>query len=234
MRIRPISALLLALACASIWPSYLFAQYSQLEPMACPYRLNQFRVAVEAPSGEKYFFVADWIHASNIGSGVSSAFYDVDTTLGPYSPLGLTSDDGKARWKYPGIYVSCHKRVYYRADRSIENVVPIYRVEYTEGDIQELASTCGPKTSYAEYDPYAPTNDEDCSHDGSGSGGGSGIQFEPGDSTGGETVDWQTGIGNGGVSACGTAATVEYICIDLWNDFEQKWDLYSCGYATTC
>lgn len=94
----------------------------------------------------------------------------------------------------------------------------------------------GPKTLYAIYDPYSPEDDEDCdTGDVAGGGGdGSGTQFEPGDNTEGETVDWGTGVGNGGVSACGSAAVVDYVCIYYWNDSGQKWDLFACGYATTC
>jgi hypothetical protein len=93
---------------------------------------------------------------------------------------------------------------------------------------------CGPNTFYAEYDPYAPDDEGDCPDASESGSGGSGTEYHPGDSTGGETVDWGTGIGNGGQSACGTAAVVEYVCIWIWNDVGQKYDLYSCGYATTC
>lgn len=62
---------------------------------------------------------------------------------------------------------------------------------------------------------------------------GSGTQYQPGDHTGGETVDWDTGVGTGGSSACGDDARVEYICIDIWVE-GQGWVEWSCGYATTC
>lgn len=85
-----------------------------------------------------------------------------------------------------------------------------------------------------EYDPYAEGPEEgDCGgDDGSGSGEGSGTQFSPGDSTGGETVDWSTGKGNGGSSQCGQDAVVEYVCIDFMT--EEGWKEWSCGYVTTC
>jgi len=93
----------------------------------------------------------------------------------------------------------------------------------------------GPAYGWAEYDPYDPANQDDgCGGEGGGGWGGSGTQFEEGDHTGGETVDWNTGKGNGGVSACGQNATVELSCIEMWNDKKQKWDIYSCGYVTTC
>ncbi len=93
----------------------------------------------------------------------------------------------------------------------------------------------GPVYGWAEYDPYDPANQDDgCDGEEEGGWGGSGTQYGEGDHTGGETVDWNTGIGNGGVSACGENATVELSCIEIWNDKSQKWDIYSCGYATTC
>lgn len=87
----------------------------------------------------------------------------------------------------------------------------------------------------ASYDPSSPTDDPEACSGPSGAGGsgeGSGTPYEPGDNTGGETVDWHTGEGNGGVSLCGGAATVEYICIDTWDG--EKWVRWSCGFATTC
>jgi hypothetical protein len=93
--------------------------------------------------------------------------------------------------------------------------------------------TSGTLTGY-EYDPYeeSPPPAETCN--GTGTGNGTGIQFQPGESTGGETVDWNTGKGDGGTSACGEAAVVEYICVDLYNEQTGKWDTFSCGFATSC
>lgn len=89
-----------------------------------------------------------------------------------------------------------------------------------------------PFAAFAEYDPYdSGGSGGNCSDDGAG-GEGSGTQYSPGDHTGGETVDWNTGVGDGGSSACGQLAVVEYICIDTWNGSE--WKQWSCGYATTC
>jgi hypothetical protein len=92
-------------------------------------------------------------------------------------------------------------------------------------------------TYSGSYDPYAEggTDDGTCaSSEGSGGGGGSvsGTQFHPGDSTGGETVSWSTGQGNGGSSACGGAAVVEYACIEQWTS--NGWETWGCGYVTTC
>lgn len=86
------------------------------------------------------------------------------------------------------------------------------------------------------YDPYAegPSDGEGCdgSSGGDGGGTGSGTQFGEGDSTGGETVDWGTGVGNGGSSECGDAAVVRWVCIDIYID--GVWQKYDCGWATTC
>lgn len=98
---------------------------------------------------------------------------------------------------------------------------------YGNGGCHDTCIICDP------YDPYDPGDPNlsggDC--DGGGSHG-SGIQYQPGDYTGGETVDWNTGVGNGGVSVCGSTAIVEYICIDYWDG--ARWVQWSCGYATTC
>jgi len=91
-----------------------------------------------------------------------------------------------------------------------------------------------------EYDPYDPSSSADwdgrgCSDPDEESGGGvgtGGTQYEPGDSTGGETVDWGTGQGNGGTSVCGTTAIVEYVCIDVWDG--TAWTEWACGYVTAC
>jgi hypothetical protein len=76
-------------------------------------------------------------------------------------------------------------------------------------------------------DPYDP-----CEDNGGSVGTGGGTQYAAGDYTGGETVDWNTGVGNGGGSECGAAAVVEYVCIDYWDG--TQWVEWSCGYATTC
>ena len=94
--------------------------------------------------------------------------------------------------------------------------------------------------SSASYDPYADATSDnagsDCDDGGGtsegGSNPGSGTQFGEGDYTGGETVDWGTGVGNGGSSECGAAAQVRYVCIDIYID--GAWRQWSCGWATTC
>jgi hypothetical protein len=101
--------------------------------------------------------------------------------------------------------------------------------DYTGGDEQQCDENGTPVDEGGD-----PAN---CEPDGEGGGNdptGSGIQFQPGDFTGGETVDWNTGIGNGGQSVCGSAAQVETACIDIWNESTGDWSEWSCGYATTC
>lgn len=77
-----------------------------------------------------------------------------------------------------------------------------------------------------------PGDDSGTPNPDDGTGTGSGIQYYAGDYTNGETVNWATGIGDGGTSVCGQDAQVEYVCIDIWDG--ANWDPYSCGYATTC
>ncbi len=79
------------------------------------------------------------------------------------------------------------------------------------------------------YDPYA-SGGSNC---GGGGAEGSGTQFNPGDYTGGETVDWGTGTGNGGSSVCGPTARVEFVCIDTFVD-GVGWVEWDCGYVTSC
>jgi len=103
--------------------------------------------------------------------------------------------------------------------------------------VRRACNGSGPMVGWAEYDPYAEEDaEDDCdgSSTGNGGGAGSGEQYEPGQNTGGETVDWNTGIGNGGTSSCGGLAVVEYVCVYVWNDSSQKWNLFSCGFVTTC
>lgn len=93
-----------------------------------------------------------------------------------------------------------------------------------------------PDYDYGDGGGDGGSGGSDCSSGGSGGGEqeGSGIQYYPGDYTGGETVDWETGIGNGGGSVCGGAAMVDYACIDTWNEETGEWDEWGCGYVTRC
>jgi len=219
-----------------------------LEGMACPLELNQYRVTAETYSGDPPVFVTNWRNAS--GQGLTQAFYDPTGSTWYGSVPTLTSIDGRARWRYAGIYVGCKKLVWYRPNGTIERVRPIFTTLYTEGTVEEIpeddtggcCSGCGsgggggsgtelmPVTS-ADYDPYYADYSADCG--GTGEAPSSGTQYGPGDSTGGETVDWGSGIGNGGTSTCGTQAIVEYVCIDVWVD-GVGWVEWGCGYVTAC
>lgn len=145
------------------------------------------------------------------------------------------SRDGNYYWYGAGVQVHCEVE---RNPYWIQNLrTPVaYR-----GALRSRRTACDGDTpvtnvGYEEYEPYEPFSpgDEDCTSTGGGSGGGSGIQFQPGDYTDGETVDWHTGVGNGGVSVCGQAARVEYICIDQYDESVGMWYPWGCGYATTC
>lgn len=89
------------------------------------------------------------------------------------------------------------------------------------------------QVTYSPYDDGSESGGDCVGGDGS-SGDGSGTQFQPGDSTGGETVDFGTGQGNGGSSVCGATAVVEYVCIDVWNAEMGRWEEWACGYVTSC
>ncbi|MDB4948857.1 MAG: hypothetical protein JWM27_1506 [Gemmatimonadetes bacterium] len=85
-----------------------------------------------------------------------------------------------------------------------------------------------------DYDPYEFASHSPSACDGGAeSGNASGTAYKPGDMTGGETVDWRTGIGNGGASACGAAAQVEFMCVEYYVQGE-GWKDLGCGYVTTC
>lgn len=103
----------------------------------------------------------------------------------------------------------------------------------SDSDKQPACSCSGTiKLTNAKYDPYSTgQGDGDCD---SGGSDGSGTQYQPGDYTGGETVSWSTGAGNGGVSLCGDDAMVDYVCIDYWDAGRQRWVQWGCGYVTTC
>lgn len=218
-----------------------------LERMACPRQLFQYWVAATTTWGTSHGFVADWRNTSN--TGLAQTFFDpVGSTWYGYVPT-LTSVDGRARWRYAGIYVGCKKLVWYRPNGTIERVREILETLYTEGTVEEIdrdGDGCGSgggngggggsgteiaPVASDDYDPYDNGSGADCAPGGGGTS--SGTQYEPGDGTGGETVDWETGIGNGGESTCGAAALVEFVCIDVWVD-GVGWVEWGCGYVTTC
>lgn len=156
------------------------------------------------------------------------------STKGQY----IVSSDGWARWYEPEVEVKCTARDRYFLGRLV-GVTESYKTVKTFGSVEECSSGGGPdlptrQVSDPAYDPYSPDalSGEDCAAVEEAGGGGTGTQYQPGDYTGGETVDWGTGTGNGGSSSCGPDARVEYVCIDIWT--ETGWAEWSCGFATTC
>jgi hypothetical protein len=182
-------------------------------------------------------FVTSWVSVLPVRPLPSNNWYAASPNIHPLS------EDGASRWVNAGVLVRCwvERNPYFITHHRD----PIgYR-----GTVRPAQTACGggggpePGGDYGElgdagYDPYDPVLTLDVDDCGSGSepGGdsGSGTQFEPGDGTGGETVDWGSGIGNGGTSACGDLAVVEYVCIDTWDESAGAWVEWGCGYATTC
>ena len=66
---------------------------------------------------------------------------------------------------------------------------------------------------------------------GSGGTGPGGVAYSPGETTGGQTVTFDTGVGTGTPSACGSAATVQKGTFEIW--YNGQW-VQKTGYYTTC
>jgi hypothetical protein len=151
---------------------------------------------------------------------------------------------------FVGVNGSCGHTVNARAEFFIRNQFPLktgwfeWGQEGRSGDASRSQPACscaaGMSVQEVDYDPYAEyaSYSEEAAEVGCGSKGDSGsnggTQYYPGDNTGGQTVDWSTGQGNGGTSACGEYAVVEYICFDTWNEQTGSWEAWGCGYVTTC
>jgi hypothetical protein len=158
-----------------------------------------------------------------------------DSRLLPY-PNELTSTAAVSIVDRCGLTAEANSEHYAAVKFKDLNVGDVTQSHYGQASQPACKSACttvSPTTfTNVSYDPNEEEQDDgDCT---SGSGSGSGIQFHEGDYTGGETVSWETGVGDGGTSACGLAAKVEYICIDEWDADTGTWKRYSCGYATTC
>jgi hypothetical protein len=191
---------------------------------------------------ERKEFLTSWQSASSAFPLPSYNWYNATPNPDP------VSTDGTAYWDNAGVKVHCwvERNPYVTVNHR-------HPVDY-RGFVRSRSGECiggsggtgddgsiGDNAAYGstEYDPYDSglPEDESCSGGTGGTGeedSGSGIQFVPGDYTGGETIDWETGIGNGGTSVCGDLAQVEFICIDTWNAVTEEWETWSCGYATTC
>jgi len=167
------------------------------------------------------------------GSSISKAKYALT--------LPVMSDDLKYVAPVGAVTVmSCKNGFYigppgllrtYKGAVRLEGIAPVFGTGLGGG-----AGCTDNELTSSEYDPYEPGAGDGCGSDGSGGsgGGGSGQQYSPGQYTNGETVSWATGVGNGGTSACGSAAQVDYICIDVWNETSGEWETWGCGYVTTC
>jgi hypothetical protein len=188
---------------------------------------------------EGYMFLTDWVSKRSDFPLPSWNWYR------PLPNRSLISNDGKARWDNAEIQVHCwvyrrlyvlriHRDVVAAMGQLVELCEDDWRIDLRREDSDYDGD--GSRLGSSRYDPYASSwgYEEFCSdnNDG-GAGNGSGTQYYPGDYTGGETVDWETGVGNGGTSSCGETAKVEIICIDVWVE-GVGWVEWSCGYATTC
>lgn len=207
--------------------------------LACPAILQshvQYWVNINAVGPRLFTFYAPHVRQTYLGKGV----YRYRMTIGK-------SHDGQ--WMAEGSWTGrCIGFGQWGIGKVLTFEGTIWRVS---DDLACGGSGGGGDTGLAEvsyygdeYDPYSAyetTNSggADCPTGGGGSGGGdtdsgSGTQYQPGDYTGGEMVDWGTGIGNGGTSECGLAAQVEFVCIDEYNPDTDEWEHWGCGWATTC
>lgn len=223
-------------------------QERTVRPGACPLHLHGgFLGFIFGYEHAGHSWTDDWQLKENLDP--------VNLARAKYVPEGdpfyITSRDGRARWYHPAFIARCWVYESWFMGRIVASEIDV-KVETNLGEVKECSSGSGGLGStellpegglndvYDDgYDPYFGGND-DCTSvydggDGGGSGSdtGSGTQYAPGDHTGGETVDWGTGVGNGGKSACGATAVVEYVCIDYWVE-GVGWVEWSCGYATTC
>lgn len=229
----------------------------------CPRSLTPFppaqplRFVYPQPGGSNWSLPLPTIDIP--GSGGSISFYGTRVPTSLYRVLNPgTSYSTDGLWGVRGdftIRAACHMthvKTFIPPNRVIDVWDGFYVVYQFSGNFFRTQSACngtggGGSTALVSvvdpgYDPYAsiePYNaDGDCESGTPAEGGGStdegsGTQYQPGDSTGGETVDWGTGVGNGGSSACGSTAIVAHICIDVWVE-GVGWVEWSCGYATTC
>lgn len=177
-----------------------------------------------------------WHNIPNVGAR-RFTFYGPHRLLGYFGRSGShslyryemnygRSHDGA--WAAEGIWIGSCKRI-----GDFEFAVPgafegsVWRIAPDPGDCDQTSAE--DNVSFASYDPYYEGG-SDCGW--GGGNGTSGRVYQPGEYTGGETVDWSMGAGNGGHSACEDNAKVEYVCIDYWNGGE--WVQWGCGYVTTC
>lgn len=215
-------------------------EYYVTQAMPCPYGLTGGFIGDAFGFWHAgYSWPDDW-RRQQVLEPLSGSLARYVPWSGAYS---LTSRDGKARWTDPSIDVVCSRETHYLFGH-IVGTTDWYKVVATGGTVSKIcppSGSGGTQLTYSasdeDYDPYSSGGNTSCGDDDGGGTGGdgednTGTQYKPGDYTGGGTVDWGTGIGNGGTSKCGATAVVEYICIDLMT--AGGWVEWSCGFATTC
>jgi len=228
---------------------YTSESYSVTVPTTCPTNLRGgFTGWVFGIPYAGYRWMADWnrvqvLEPVNYSKArYHPAAYDGYASLkGDYIESEWTAS---ARWYEPEIDNQCTAEDHYFAGRWIGRDESYIPYAY-HGRVEECTGGSGGGRTSTKlisddgYDIYDPGyyGSESCTESptgesGGGGSGGSGTQYSPGDSTGGETVDWGTGVGNGGSSACGATALVEYVCIDIMTD--TGWSEWGCGYVTSC
>lgn len=200
--------------------------YAYSEPAACTTFYKPIEGVTHHSGGE---FNISWF--------IMSPQYGPVTYQGEPSPAYSTNR--KLIWTNPTSNVTCFIDWYYLLPGNSMDAFFRWHINFYGGTV----STCtsggggGPFTVLDDaYDPYDPAYFQDPSSApacGGGTGTGGGTQYSPGDHTGGETVDWNTGIGTGFPSDCGPLAIVDYVCIDLWKD-GVGWVTWGCGYITRC
>ncbi len=222
-------------------------EYQVTRPMACPLEMKSFLGFLFGYQYAGHEWTDQW-RRNRILDPVNQALAEY---VPPGDPYYIVARDGEARWYDPRLTVRCTVTEWWSRGR-IVLARDSYKVIAHGGTVVECGSGGGaiggtelmPVTMEpysTEFDPYASSDsyagdggacggDSEAGTDG---GTGSGTQYKPGDSTGGETVDWGSGEGNGGTSACGDRAIVEYACIDIWVE-GVGWQEWGCGYVTTC
>lgn len=92
------------------------------------------------------------------------------------------------------------------------------------------ACDCNDDPRGVDYDPYADGGE--CATSGSGSSTATYSEPYDGAYTGGQTVDFDSGMPDGGTSICGSEAVLAYVCVDI--TYEDGTKASKCGWATTC
>jgi len=247
-------ALLLVVVALQLFAAASAAAQQVVDQNGDPVYYDQYGNPLYGYDGERVYYY-DW-DAESCPRRVVLAFTGEKYTASPYAGYAIRGADaylGKVfytfsnlpsldrKWVASGNFYlygwECRLTTYVNPSGAL--MPPRSRLEYTESPAS-IACSGGSGRGIGDlgvvvdiaYDPYA-SGDGDCGGGGDPGGGGSGTPYNPGDYTGGQTVDWGSGTGNGGSSVCGAAAVVEYVCIDIWYE-GIGWVEWGCGYVTTC